>query len=69
MVYNLRKGDQLVDFFEHFKAAHDALRQRTEEDIALIDKAIAAIGGSPVGEELRRAQAAQTGVTEVGVVL
>ena len=26
VVYNLRKGDQLVDFFEHFKGAHDALR-------------------------------------------
>ena len=46
VVYNLRKGDQLVDFFEHFKSAHDALRRRTEEDIALLDKAIAAAGSS-----------------------
>lgn len=40
VVYPLRKGDELVDFFEHFKAAHDALRARTEEDVALLDKAI-----------------------------
>src|SRR5262245_24797105 len=26
-VYNLRKGDELVEFFSHFKGAHDALRQ------------------------------------------
>lgn len=56
VVYNLRKGDQLVDFFEHFKGAHDALRTRTEEDIALYDKAIAALGNSPVAEELRQAK-------------
>jgi hypothetical protein len=55
-VYNLRKGDQLVDFFDHFKHAHDALRQRTEEDIALLDKAIAAAGTSPVADELKAAK-------------
>jgi nitrogen fixation/metabolism regulation signal transduction histidine kinase len=55
-VYNLRKGDQLVDFFEHFKNAHDALRHRTEEDIALLDKAIAAAGASPVADELKAAK-------------
>src|SRR6476620_5750116 len=26
-VWPLRKGDELVDFVEHFKAAHDALRE------------------------------------------
>jgi nitrogen fixation/metabolism regulation signal transduction histidine kinase len=57
VVYNLRKGDQLVDFFEHFKGAHDALRHRTEEDIALLDKAIAAVGNGAVAEELRAAKA------------
>jgi nitrogen fixation/metabolism regulation signal transduction histidine kinase len=56
VVYNLRKGDQLVDFFEHFKGAHDALRARTEEDIALYDKAIAAVGAGPVAEELKAAK-------------
>jgi hypothetical protein len=38
-VYNLRKGDELVEFFEHFKAAHDALRKQEEGDIALLQKA------------------------------
>ncbi len=56
IVYNLRKGDQLVDFFEHFKGAHDALRTRTEEDIALLDKAAATIGSGPVADELREAK-------------
>ena len=55
-VYNLRKGDQLVDFFEHFKSAHDALRARTEEDIALLEKAIAAVGQGALAEELRAAR-------------
>ncbi len=66
VVYNLRKGDELVDFFEHFKAAHDALRSRTQEDIALLDKAIAALGASPyreqagtLADELRAAKAAK----------
>jgi Na+/H+ antiporter NhaC len=57
VVYNLRKGDQLVDFFEHFKGAHDALRERTQEDIALLDKAIGAVGSGPVADELRAAKA------------
>jgi len=57
IVYNLRKGDQLVDFFEHFKSAHDALRHRTEEDIALLDKAIAAAGAGPLADELKAAKA------------
>jgi nitrogen fixation/metabolism regulation signal transduction histidine kinase len=56
VVYNLRKGDQLVDFFDHFKGAHDALRARAEEDIALYDKAIAAVGAGPVAEELKAAK-------------
>jgi hypothetical protein len=53
VVYNLRKGDQLVDFFEHFKGAHDALRERTAADIAVLDRAIGAIGSGPVADELR----------------
>jgi hypothetical protein len=59
VVYNLRKGDELVDFFAHFKAAHDALRHQTEGDIALLDKAIGAVGASPVAEELKAAKKAK----------
>jgi hypothetical protein len=55
-VYNLRKGDQLVDFFEHFRAAHDALRRRTQQDIELLDKAIAAVGAGALADELGAAR-------------
>lgn len=32
-VYNLRKGDHLVDFYEHFKGAHAGVKGMQEEDI------------------------------------
>jgi len=32
-VYDLRKGDQLVEFYEHFKAAHDGLRAMQEQGV------------------------------------
>jgi nitrogen fixation/metabolism regulation signal transduction histidine kinase len=54
-VWPLRKGDELVDFFEHFKAAHDALRKQTEDDIKLLDQAIAQASG-PLADELRAAR-------------
>jgi hypothetical protein len=56
VVYNLRKGDELVEFFDHFKAAHDALRASAEADIALLDKAIAAAGSTPLADELKAAR-------------
>ena len=59
VVYDLRKGDELVDFFEHFKSAHDALRARTEADIALLDKALAQAGSTPLADELRAAKKAK----------
>lgn len=31
-VYNLRKGDQLVDFYDHFKDAHAGITTMQEED-------------------------------------
>lgn len=57
-VYNLRKGDQLVEFFDHFKQAHDTLRKTQEKDVAQLKELIAsakthdAAGKSP---ELRAA--------------
>jgi len=42
-VYPLRQGDELVEFFGHFKAAHDALRKQEEDDVALLQKASAAL--------------------------
>jgi hypothetical protein len=55
-VYNLRKGDELVEFFEHFKAAHDSVRARTEADIVLLDKAIAGLGTGGLADELKSAR-------------
>jgi hypothetical protein len=41
-VYNLRKGDQLVAFFDHFKEAHTALRKTQERDVQALRELIAA---------------------------
>jgi nitrogen fixation/metabolism regulation signal transduction histidine kinase len=38
-IYDLRKGDQLVEFFESFKEMHAALTRRTEEEIRVIEQA------------------------------
>ncbi len=35
-VWNLRKGDQLVDFYEHFKAGHAGVVTLQREDIAAL---------------------------------
>jgi hypothetical protein len=40
-VYNLRKGDQLVDFFEKFKTMDEALRARTEAEVAAMERFLA----------------------------
>jgi hypothetical protein len=42
VVYNLRKGDQLVGFYDHFKAAHAGMRAMQEEDVARLRQLIAA---------------------------
>jgi hypothetical protein len=41
-VYNLRKGDQLMSFFDHFKEAHTALRKVQESDVQHLKELIAA---------------------------
>ena len=41
-VYNLRRGDQLVEFYQHFKLAHGALRAQQERDVAALRAAVAA---------------------------
>jgi len=43
VVTPLRRGDMLQDFFEKFKDMHDAVRQRTVEDIDAMEKALAAL--------------------------
>ena len=41
-VYNLRKGDHLVDFYAHFKSAHAGMKKWQEEDVAKLKAVIAA---------------------------
>lgn len=49
-VYNLRKGDQLVDFYEHFKHGHAGIVQMQKDDIARIKQVIAAAESCGLGE-------------------
>ncbi len=49
-VYNLRKGDQLVDFYDHFKQAHAGVVALEKSDIAQLKKTIAAAEGAGAGD-------------------
>jgi len=49
-VYNLRKGDQLVDFYEHFKLAHAGVVSLEKSDIERLKKTIAAAEAAGAGE-------------------
>jgi hypothetical protein len=57
-VWPLRKGDMLVDFYETFRAAHQALRKRHQDSNAAIGRFLAACdsagvgGGGALGHEL-----------------
>jgi hypothetical protein len=49
-VYNLRKGDQLVDFYEHFKQGHAGIVGMQKDDIERAKDVIAAAEQSGLGE-------------------
>jgi hypothetical protein len=49
-VYNLRKGDQLVDFYDHFKLAHAGVVQMEKDDIERIKATIAAAEAAGIGD-------------------
>ncbi len=49
-VWNLRKGDQLIDFYEHFKTAHTGVVTMEKADIAKIKAVIAAAEHTGAGE-------------------
>lgn len=51
--YPLRKGDELVDFFEEFRSMVTALRKRQEEEIALLDRAIGNLEPGASGDQLK----------------
>jgi hypothetical protein len=46
---NLRKGDQLVEFYEHFKQAHEALRRRHQADVDCLRALVAAADDAELG--------------------
>ncbi len=49
-VYNLRKGDQLVDFYEHFKVAHAGVVKMQKDDIDRAKAVIAAAEAAGAGD-------------------
>jgi hypothetical protein len=49
-VYNLRKGDQLVEFYDHFKQAHAGVVALEKSDIERLKKTIAAAESAGAGE-------------------
>jgi hypothetical protein len=50
-VYNLRKGDQLVEFYDQFKLAHGGIVAMQQSDIDRIAAVIAAAEAAGVGED------------------
>jgi hypothetical protein len=44
---NLRKGDELQEFYGHFKEMHVSLRTRTEDDVRIIGNAVSVLEASP----------------------
>ena len=55
-VWNLRKGDQLVEFYEHFKTAHAGVVQMQKDDIEKIKQVIAAAEAAGAGGHATVAQ-------------
>lgn len=49
-VWNLRKGDQLIDFYEHFKTAHAGVVTMEKDDIERVKATIAAAKDAGLGD-------------------
>ena len=56
-VYNLRKGDQLIAFYAHFKDAHEGMRKVETEDVEML-RALIAAADAGAGELSAEARAA-----------
>ncbi len=50
-VYNLRKGDQLIDFYEHFRHAHAGIVKMQQTDIERVRAVIAAAEAAGAGDD------------------
>jgi hypothetical protein len=46
----LRKGDELQDFYSSFREMHQAVRGRVEDDVRVLEGALAAIEAAPEGK-------------------
>jgi nitrogen fixation/metabolism regulation signal transduction histidine kinase len=46
VVTPLRRGDMLQDFFSDFKAMHESLRTRSQADVEVMERAVAALRGA-----------------------
>jgi hypothetical protein len=57
-VYDLRKGDQLVEFYEHFKHAHAGVTAMEKADIERIKAALDAVAADGVLDRSPEAKAA-----------
>jgi len=55
--YPLRKGDELVDFFEAFRTMVKKLRKRQEDEIALLDRAITNLQAKAGEDDLKELRA------------
>jgi hypothetical protein len=64
-VYNLRKGDQLVEFYEHFKHAHAGVTQMEKDDIVRIKAALDALEADGVLARSPEARAAADALKKV----
>ncbi len=53
-VYGLRKGDQIVEFFNLFKETYEALKARTAEDLELLEALREALGDAKVDPGLAK---------------
>jgi len=51
--FPLRKGDELVDFFESFRTMVKKLRKRQEDEIALLDRAITNLKSKATEDDLK----------------
>jgi nitrogen fixation/metabolism regulation signal transduction histidine kinase len=58
--YPLRKGDELVEFFEEFRRMVTRLRSRQEQEIQLLDRAILNLKESGGGANLEELQSLRT---------
>jgi hypothetical protein len=56
-VYPLRKGDELMDFYEHFKAAHGGVVTAEHADVTRMRAVIEASGRGPHAPELTKSLA------------